>query len=1098
MIFTLLGLPAHGVEPLDATIAALPDLFGETLVLGPGVHVVSAPLANADLRFVGEGPATVLEAGDWAVTDARLVFQDLTLRSTGSAAIVGTGLSVDLVRVDVSGTAVDSTSSLSFTATEVVHTGAPLASIAGGEVTVTDTSLEGLSVTAATTCRLLRVGAVCAAGAVALDCGATDVAGSVFAGTSAPALTLAGGDARLAGDTFVDVPGTAVAVALGSLTVDGSVFAHVGTAVDGLLTTLPGGSGNWIFDGAPGIAPPEPENPRDPTVAWVEGACGSTADLVAAAPAGFSTDPGWDADADTSPRWVDCDDHAVAVYPGAPELPGSGVDEDCDGFEVCFEDADGDGFGLGAVAADAACSGLAQVGGDCDDASAARHPGAIEVCDGADDDCGGVADEGLPTTASCPDADGDGRGSPTSVVVACATPVGHVADCDDCDDTDDTVFPGAVEVAGDGVDQDCDLVDPPRSGDDLDGDGFCTGADACDAPNDVPGDCDDADPTVAPDQLEDCSPVDRDCDGDPLGSELDADGDGYGACGACGAPCDCDDDTVLARPEPGLDGCDGIDGDCDGELDEDARVDADGDGVPGGACPPGPHDCDDADGSRFPGNVDAANGVDDDCDGVADESETLQDHDGDGFCTGSGAPADPGTHLCAPGGAGPTDCDDADPTAFPRVGAFEEPVDGVDNDCDGAVDEDDVDADGDGLPASADCDDADGAIPRADELCNGFDDDCVDGVPADELDLDRDGWRACEEDVFGVLRAPDCDDHDPAVHPYQPEDCGNGVDDNCNTWVDRDDDIDRDGDGRSACDGDCEDGDALVNPAADERCNFLDDDCNGRVDDGYDADGDGGLDEDLVGGTACAVDGVPLDCDDANTLVRHGLPDVCGDGFDNDCNGVVDDGSTVDDDGDGFSVCGGDCDDTRAAVHPAAVEQCDAQRIDHDCDGQLLNGLDVDLDGFAGACAGDCAEGDQHRAPDLVDDQCDGVDNDCSFAVDDHVPDSDDDGYVCDDDCGPFDPLVGPDQPEVCGDELDNDCAGGDEPCPEPPPEAHTGEDPEPEPPPVTAEALPRGWFCAAAGPPPVGWAPVGWAAALTAAARRRSTRPASARPAGR
>jgi hypothetical protein len=169
------------------------------------------------------------------------------------------------------------------------------------------------------------VGAVCAAGAVALDCGATDVAGSVFAGTSAPALTLAGGDARLAGDTFVDVPGTAVAVALGSLTVDGSVFAHVGTAVDGLLTTLPGGSGNWIFDGAPGIAPPEPENPRDPTVAWVEGACGSTADLVAAAPAGFSTDPGWDADADTSPRWVDCDDHAVAVYPGAPELPGSGV-----------------------------------------------------------------------------------------------------------------------------------------------------------------------------------------------------------------------------------------------------------------------------------------------------------------------------------------------------------------------------------------------------------------------------------------------------------------------------------------------------------------------------------------------------------------------------------------------------------------------------------------------------------------------------------------------------------------------------------------------------------------------------------------------------
>ena len=218
----------------------------------------------------------------------------------------------------------------------------------------------------------------------------------------------------------------------------------------------------------------------------------------------------------------------------------------------------------------------------------------------------------------------------------------------------------------------------------------------------------------------------------------DLDGDGVPASD------DCDDSDPTAFPgNPEV--CDGVDNDCDGEVDEQATdaptvyADADGDGhgdpaAPISACEPpagtaeAATDCDDADPGRYPGAPERCNGVDDDCDGSVDEEAEdallfYADADGDGH-------GDPGAPLwaCAlPEGAAPTgtDCDDADPTAFPGA---PELCDGADNDCDTAVDEG-YDADGDGLtPCAGDCDDTDARVrPGLPEVCDTIDNDC-DGV----------------------------------------------------------------------------------------------------------------------------------------------------------------------------------------------------------------------------------------------------------------------------------------------------------------------------------------------------------------------------------
>ncbi|HNI55778.1 MAG TPA: MopE-related protein [Chitinophagales bacterium] len=175
---------------------------------------------------------------------------------------------------------------------------------------------------------------------------------------------------------------------------------------------------------------------------------------------------------------------------------------------VSFADADGDGY-------------TSDV--DCNDADAAINPGATEICNGMDDNCNGDIDEGAGATWYA-DADGDTYGDAASTTVACDMPEGYVADATDCNDADAAVNPGATEVCN-GVDDNCDgNIDEGLTFEtwyaDADGDMYgdagasvstCDGAPAgyvADA-----ADCNDADAAVNPGATEVCNGIDDNCDG---------------------------------------------------------------------------------------------------------------------------------------------------------------------------------------------------------------------------------------------------------------------------------------------------------------------------------------------------------------------------------------------------------------------------------------------------------------------------------------------------------------------------------------------------------------------------------------------------------
>jgi hypothetical protein len=110
-------------------------------------------------------------------------------------------------------------------------------------------------------------------------------------------------------------------------------------------------------------------------------------------------------------------------------------------------DADGDGYTAGG-----ACVGSQN---DCNDNNPSINPAAIEVCDGIDNNCNGQTDEGVQTTFY---ADGDGYGNAAISQQACSAPGGYVLDNTDCNDGEASAYPGAEEVCGDEIDNDCDAV----------------------------------------------------------------------------------------------------------------------------------------------------------------------------------------------------------------------------------------------------------------------------------------------------------------------------------------------------------------------------------------------------------------------------------------------------------------------------------------------------------------------------------------------------------------------------------------------------------------------------------------------------------------
>ncbi|MDP2314836.1 MAG: MopE-related protein [Pseudomonadota bacterium] len=248
--------------------------------------------------------------------------------------------------------------------------------------------------------------------------------------------------------------------------------------------------------------------------------------------------------------------------------------------------------------------------------------------------------------------------------------------------------------------------------------------------------------------------------------------------------------------------------------------------------------------------------------------------------------------------------------------------------------------------------------------------------------------------------------------------------------VDRVHDIDGDGAGSAR---DCDDASADVFPGAQERCNGVDDDCDGTVDleaadmaiwyADADRDGFGGA-ETL---SAClAPEGwaaVGGDCDDADGDVQPAGTERCG-GADEDCDGLLDDDDPdladaatwhLDADGDGHgdptratAACSApvghvtsadDCDDSAGGVHPGAVEACDS--FDQDCDGEADEGAGIEV--YADA------DGDGWGDPGHALEAC-------------PVPE----GWTAlSGDCDDTDPLARPDGVEVCDEaDRDEDCDG--------------------------------------------------------------------------
>ena len=701
----------------------------------------------------------------------------------------------------------------------------------------------------------------------------------------------------------------------------------------------------------------------------------------------------------------DCDDSNSSIHPGAGELCDE-IDNDCDGeidedlTDGFFLDEDGDGYGNTAVPAED-CDQLSEYvnnGIDCDDTNPEIFPFASEICDEIDNDCDGVVDEaGSGIALWYADGDGDGYGNLFDALNACTKPEGYVSNNDDCDDEDASQYPSADEVCNN-EDDNCDgeIDENPIEAfvyyQDADNDGFGSSVtkSACSQPVGYisnQGDCDDTNPSISPVAPEICNNTDDDCDGvvddNAIGMVTlyaDGDGDGYGdidqsilSCSVTTAgyvlnSLDCNDANAMQSPL-GTEICNNQDDNCNGFLDEGASdagtwfLDSDGDGYGdftvwefGCDAPVGyvsiAGDCDDSDPLYSPSTPETCDGTDENCNGFVDEGLTTyrwyEDDDGDGY-------GDPSTVI--------ETCEILS----------------------GMVDNDD------------DCNDADALHnPDTPEICNDADDNCNgfidDGLPFYDWYEDGDGdgfgdaatyMQSCEILSGMVQNNDDCDDTDPNHNPDTPETC-DGTDENCNGQVD--DGLtfydwyeDNDGDGfgdpssvMTSCDvlfgmvqnnDDCDDTDPNHNPDTPETCDGTDENCNNQVDEGltryswyYDDDGDGYGDPFVALESCAQIPGMisdNSDCDDSDGSVNPGMDELCNDGIDNNCDGYLDDDSSVDafvgyldTDGDGYgggallSSCDDiyyatddDCNDDDVDVYPGATEICDG--IDNDCDGNI-------------------------------------------------------------------------------------------------------------------------------------------------------------------
>ena len=546
---------------------------------------------------------------------------------------------------------------------------------------------------------------------------------------------------------------------------------------------------------------------------------------------------------------ADCDDFDDQIHPDAPEICDE-IDNNCNGLidgedstlvegEIYFRDRDGDGYGWedDVIQHCDLPSGYVDNAEDCED----------------DDDRVGAA------ITWYPDDDHDGFGADDHEgLVSCVQPADFwVPNRGDCDDQDEWKNPGIIELDCDTVDADDFNCDGQTGSIDYDGDGYA----ACE-------DCNDEDELIYPGAQEMCDEIDNDCsgmpdddadnallyyadnDGDGLAnldvyskfcahfqnwtlSELedcddtsaeiggptewyfDGDGDLFGSAdqasiSSCEQPAgyvsnqgDCDDSDPGINPGV-VESCTSgdIDLNCDGVAPSD--TDNDGDGYP--AC----EDCNDTDAAIHPQATEVCDGQDNDCSGVPDGADALDaltwypDSDGDSY--GDAQNPLPSCDFPLGYASNLLDCDDTDDTVYPGA---TEICDGLANDCNGSLPDDEIDNDADGyvecvidedgwdgsasVVGGEDCDDTSAAIsPEATEICNGYDDDC-DGNTDDAVsesdplwyeDADGDGYGSADSSVQSCIQPSgyvsdnsDCDDTDAAVNPADNN--GDGLPDDC-------------------------------------------------------------------------------------------------------------------------------------------------------------------------------------------------------------------------------------------------------------------------------------------------------------------------------